>query len=381
MDDTASIQRERAEETKPLRTRVLLTTDLTEEALTILRAAVDLTEGGALRHGRFVSTEELATELQGHEVLIVGYEQITADLMDACPELKLIASIRGGPEANISIDAATERGIPVLFTLGRTQHAVAEYTFAQMLALARNVVAGDRLVKERVITSDAALVSDRDVIWRLPEGSEVHRVHAALRGIELFAKTLGLVGLGNIGEEVARLGQAFGMRVIAYDPYLPPERAAALNVELVDLPDLMRSADVVSMHARVTLETIGLIGRAELRLMKPSAFFINNARAALVDEQALLDALRERWFAGAALDVFHKEPLDPSSPLLELDNVILTPHLAGSSHEIPLHHSRMVAEDVVGFLHGRITKPRVKNPAVFDAPAYATRGGLILGLD
>lgn len=364
---------------KERRAKVLLTADLTEDALARLRDAVDVTEGGALRHQRLITPEELAEELQGQDVLIVGYEQVTDEVMDACPDLKLIASIRGGPEANISIDAATERGIPVLFTLGRTQHAVAELTFGLMLAIARNIVAGDRLIHERIITSDVAPAYARDVVWRLPEGTDSQRIHAALRGTELYGKTFGLVGLGNIGEEVARLGQCFGMRVITADPYLAPERAESLGVEKVELPDLMRQADFVSLHARVSPETTGLIGEPEFRLMKPTAYLINTARAALVDEQALLKALQERWIAGAALDVFHKEPLDPDSPLLELDNVILTPHLAGSSREIPLHHSRMVVDDVLAYLNGQITRPRVKNPEVFDAPAFAKRGGLAFG--
>lgn len=359
--------------------RVLLTADLTDEALDILHQAVEITPGGMMRFNRIVSTEELTNELQGFDVLIVGYEQVTAELMNACPDLKLIASIRGGPEANISIDAATEHGIPVLFTLGRTQHAVAEYAFAQMLALSRNLPRGDRLIRDHVITSDVPQASDRDVIWRLPEGSEEQNIHRSLRGSELYGKTLGLVGLGNIGEEVARLAQAFGMRVIVSDPYVSEERADEHGVILVSLQDLMRTADIISLHARITPETIGLIGPDEFALMKPSALLINNARAALMDEKALIDILVNRRIGGAALDVFHKEPLDPDYPLIGLDNVILTPHLAGSSHEIPQHHSRMVAQDVVNYLNGELTLPRVKNRNVFDAPAFASRGGLLFG--
>ena len=359
--------------------RVLLTADLTDEALDILHQAVEVTPGGMMRFGRIGSTEDLINELQGYDVLIVGYEQITAGLMDACPDLKLIASIRGGPEANISIDSATERGIPVLFTLGRTQHAVAESAFAQMLALSRNLPRGDRLIRDRVITSDIPQASERDVIWRLPEGSAEQEIHRSLRGSELYGKTLGLVGLGNIGEEVARLGRAFGMHVIVSDPYVSEERAAEHGVTLVSLRDLMRRADIISLHARITPETIGLLGPAEFALMKPTALLVNNARAALMDEGALVDALVNRKIGGAALDVFHKEPLGPDYPLIGLDNVILTPHLAGSSHEIPEHHSRMVAQDVVNYLDGKLTLPRVKNRDVFDAPAFANRGGLLFG--
>lgn len=356
-----------------VKAKALLTAELTDEALALLYAEVEVTKGGALRHGRLLAPMDLAEELRGHDILIVGYEQVTDELMDACPGLSLISSIRGGPEANISIDAATTRGIPVLYTLGRTQHAVAEHTFALMLAIARHVAEGDRLVKTRVLTSNEPQTYARDVVWRLPEGTEARRVHAGLVGTELHGKTLGLVGLGNIGQEVARLGGAFGMRIVTYDPYLAAERAESLGIERVALPDLMRRADFISLHARITPESTGVVGRDELRLMKPTAYLVNTARAALLDEAALVEALREGWLAGAGLDVFQKEPLNPEHPLLELENVILTPHLAGSTREIPLHHSRMVAEDVVGYLHGRIARERVKNPEVFDTPAYAGR--------
>jgi D-3-phosphoglycerate dehydrogenase / 2-oxoglutarate reductase len=359
--------------------QTLLTADLTDEALALLRANVDLTLGGVVLHRRLLSPEELVAELEGKEALIVSYEQITAEVMDACPRLKLIASIRGGPEANVSIDAATERGIPVIYTVGRTEKAVSEYTFALMLAIGRNLAIGDRLVRGRVLTSDAPQTYARDVVWRLPEGTEAAKIRAGLTGVELYQKNLGLVGLGNIGQAVARLAKAFGMRVLAYDPYLQPERAAELGVELVDLPDVLRQADFVSLHARVTPESTGVIGREQFRLMKPTSYLICTARAALMDEDALIEALREKWIAGAALDVFHKEPLDSHYPLLDFDNVITTPHLAGSSKEIPLHHSRMVAGDVVSYLRGVIPTGHVKNPEVFDHPEFRRRGGLLLG--
>lgn len=360
------------------RVKVLLTAGLEEEALVLLRAHVHLTERLS-RPGNLLQPPDLIRLLDGHDVLIVGYDQVTDEVMDACPDLKVIGSIRGGPEANISIEGATARGIPVLYTVGRTQHAVAEYTFALMLGIARNLALGDHLVKTRVLTSDAPQVSARDVIWQLPPDSEARRIQAGLIGTELYRKTLGLVGIGNIGQEVARLGRCFGMRVIAYDPYLPPNRAAELEIEPVSLNDLMQQADFVSLHARVTPESTGVIGRDELRLMKRTAYLVNTARAALLDEEALITALEERWFAGAALDVFHKEPLDPSHPLLELDNVILTPHFAGSTREIPQHHSRMVAEDVISYLQGRIPSGHVKNPEVFERAEFAHRGKLALG--
>ncbi|MDQ6906546.1 MAG: hydroxyacid dehydrogenase [Chloroflexota bacterium] len=359
--------------------QALITAYLEEAALTRLHEVLELTPGGALVHQRSIEPDELIRELAGIPILIVGYEQVTEAVMDACPDLALISSIRGGPEANISIAAATERGIPVLYTVGRTDHAVAEYTFALMLAIARHVTDGYQLVTERVITHPKPYDHERDVIWRLPPGSESARIRARLTGVELYRKTLGLIGFGNIGRHVAKLGQAFGMRVVVADPFIDPARAREAGVELVDLPDLMAQADFVSPHARVTPQSTGVVGRAELARMKPTAYLVNTARAALIDEDALIETLREGRIAGAALDVFHREPLPPDYPLLDLPNVILTPHLAGSTREIPTHHSDMVADDVVAYLHGEIPTGHVANPAVFDRATFRARGARVFG--
>jgi phosphoglycerate dehydrogenase-like enzyme len=172
-------------------------------------------------------------------------------------------------------------------------------------------------------------------------------------GMELRGKTMGILGLGSIGLEMARLGRGLGMRVIAWSPTYDPERARTTGVELVDRDDLLRQADVVSMCLRVHPETMGAIGVRELALMKPSAILINVARAALVDESALVEALRERRIAAAGLDVYEQEPLTAGHPLLGLENVVLSPHSGSWTHEATDRLMAMPVDNIIAYLQGR----------------------------
>ncbi len=358
--------------------KALLTAELEPTWLARLSSYLDVTRAGLYVSEKLLSPDEFVEALCGQDVLILSYDQVTQEVIENAPDLKLISSIRGGPEANISIDAATEAGLPVLYTLGRTDHAVAELTMLQMLALSRPLCRADRLLRERVLTDDEPAEVGRDVIWPLNQTSSAGIWHSRLRGTELYAKVLGLVGLGHIGRMVARLANAFGMRVLAYDPYVNPQTVGEDVTLIPDLKDMLRQSDFVSVHARVTPQSIGLLGREEFRAMKPTAYYVNTARAAIADEAALMEALQQRWIAGAALDVYHHEPLRSDSPLLGMNHVILTPHLAGVTHEITTHHSRMVAEGIIDFLTGK--RPQIiANPEVFDTPAFARRGALAFG--
>jgi D-3-phosphoglycerate dehydrogenase len=359
--------------------RTLLTAELEQKWLDRLKECLDIKEAGMYVSKQLLTPPQLIEELRGRDVLIVSYDQVTDEVIANSPDLKVIASIRGGPEFNISIDAATAAGIPVLFTAGRTDHAVAELTLLQMLALSRPICRGDRLLRERIMTDDAPQAVARETTWPIDPTIPLGMMHERLRGTELYDKVLGLVGLGNIGRVVAKLANAFGMHVLAYDPFVTPEATAAIDVTLVpDLKDMLRQADFVSVHARVTPQSTGILGREEFRAMKPTAYYVMNARAPIADEAALMEALRERWIAGAALDVYHKEPLSSDSPLLGMPNVILTPHIAGSTKEIPNHHSRLVAQAVLEFLAGK-RPATTKNPQVYDTAAFARRGGLLFG--
>jgi D-3-phosphoglycerate dehydrogenase len=279
---------------------------------------------------------ELFTDLGDVEILVSQFTPIPSRMIEAATALKVIGVLRGGVE-NIAVDLATRRGVSVLNTPGRNARAVAECTLGLILTEVRNLA-----------RSHACLTRGE---WR--------REFANGMAIpELNEKTVGLVGYGAIGRLVAHYLEAFGSRIIAFDPYCQGDPAPA---ELVDLPTLMKQSDVVSLHARLSEETQHLIGAAELAMMKPTAVLVNTARSGLVDEKALVETLREKRIMGAALDVFDDEPLPPDSPMLELDNVTITPHLAGSTIDAFLNSPKMMAGHLANMLTGKGPLPVVNN--------------------
>jgi D-3-phosphoglycerate dehydrogenase len=304
-----------------------------------------LTRAGYGVTGRVLEPDELAAALEGVDVAIVEYERVTAEILGAAPQLRLLACSRNEPAATVDVAAATALGIPVLHAPGRNAIAVAEYTLGLMLAVTRRIAeAHVRLHHTRELT--AAGGADRSVTseWSLEPGSPFAR----FQGPELHGRTLGLVGYGAIGRALAARSRALGMDVVVFDPYATLDDA----VRGAGLLETAAAADVLALAAKVTPETTGIVSAEVLAAMKPTAFVVNTARAALVDMAALTEALRARRIAGAALDVYPLEPLPPDSPLLDLDNVVLSPHLAGASLDVPRHHSRMLVDDVLRTLRG-----------------------------
>jgi phosphoglycerate dehydrogenase-like enzyme len=242
------------------------------------------------------------------------------------PHLKMV-SILGTGTDNVHLQAAKRRGITVTNTPGVGAPSVAELTLGLILAVTRAIPLSDA---------------------RLRQGTWQH-----VEGPELVGKTLGLLGLGAIGSYVARLGQGLGMRVIAWTFSTDPSRAARLGVELVDRDDVFRRADIVSVHLRNTPEVRGLVGERELGLMKSSAYLINTARGALVDQDALAAALRGGRLAGAALDVYTEEPLPVSNnPFVDVPNVVLTPHIGAVTAEAAARSRAMPVDNILAFLAG-----------------------------
>lgn len=324
------------------RPRVLVTADFSDAGLDRLREFCEVRQDGWGVTGRVVGEEETIDLLQGVDILIPGYEPITERVLGAT-SLRLIASIRGGPEANVDLAAAARRGIPVTGTAGREAIPVADFTFGLILAIARHIVVAAGLLRSGSIKPNPAAEGD-DLGWGMGPLDPWN----ALKGIELSGKVLGLVGLGAVGREVARRGLGFGMRVVAFDPHALPMD----SVTLCSLDEVVSQADILSVHARLTHGSRSILGERELRLLKPSAYLINTARADIIDRQALLEALREERLAGAALDVHHTEPLDPGDPFFGLDNVLMTPHIAGATVEVKDRHSNQVIDSVLQFLRG-----------------------------
>jgi len=290
------------------------------------------------QEGRRLGAEELVRKLDGVDVLITEIDIITDDILARCPALKVVVDCRGNP-VNVDVEAATKRGILLIHTPGRNADAVADLTVALMIMLARRI-----LPASRSVTSGQWATMPR--FW----------AYHTFQGIELGGRKVGLIGLGAIGRKVAQRLGAFNMEVLAYDPYVSPEIAEALEVHLVPLEVLLRESDFISLHVHVTEETKGMIGEREFALMKPTAYLINTARAAVIDEAALYKALRERRIAGAALDVYHTEPLPPNNPLLQLDNVVLTPHIGGATEDVVRHQSRIVVEELQRLRAGKLPR-------------------------
>jgi D-3-phosphoglycerate dehydrogenase / 2-oxoglutarate reductase len=296
-----------------------------------------------------IPQEELIGLLQGCKAVIAASDPYNAAVFAACPDLQIVSRCGVGTDS-VDYTAATEAGVIVTNTPGAMTDAVADYTFGLMLAIARRIVEGENLM--------------RSGGW------------GEYPGVLIAGKTLGLVGFGQIGQGVARRAIGFGMRILAYDPPMA-EAAATLSalsggnappVEFVELDDLLAQSDFVSVHAPSMPETKGMFDAARFSQMKPSAYFINTARGALVNEQALQQALEAGTIAGAAIDVYQQEPMPPDHPLRKAPRCVLTPHNAFNAVEAAEEMSRLSAENVLTLLRGEQPGPTC-NPAVWESPA------------
>ena len=312
--------------------KILVADGLEAEALTKLQKhhSVDVLE---------LSPPKLLEIIGGYDAVIVrSRTKVTADVIAKATKLKVIARAGVGVD-NIDVAAATKRKIPVVNAPAASTISVAELTIAHMLSLAR-----------RIPQAHASVKAGK---WEKKQ----------FEGIELRGRTLGLIGSGRIGAEVAVRAKAFGMRVVAYDPYLPPKVAAERGIELTTLEAVLLDADFLSIHAALTDETRHMIGAKQLALLKKSAYLVNCARGEIVDEAALAAAIQNGEIAGAAIDVFEKEP-PAGSPILAVENTSLTPHLGASTKEAQVRVGETVAEDVLRVLSG--AKPEfVVNRAIY----------------
>jgi phosphoglycerate dehydrogenase-like enzyme len=283
--------------------------------------------------------DALAKRLEPYEILVPIRERtrFTGSLLTRLPRLELLA-ITGRNSGHVDVATATERGVLVVETAGSSAAAV-ELTMGLIIAVVRHIPQDDR-----------ALRAGR---WQ------------ESMGIELAGKRLGVLGLGRIGSRIAAFGNFLGMQVMAWGPTLTAERAEKAGVAFVPLETLLRESDVVSINLRLSEITRGLITRERLALMKPTAYLVNTARGPIVDEAALVDALRRRAIAGAALDVYDREPLPPGHPLVSLDNVVLTPHTGYVTVEAYDVFFRQAVTHVEQYLDGKVPE-RALNPEALE---------------
>jgi len=301
--------------------KILISDAVDKAAVELLKKEHEVTEAEP-------SMEELKGMIGDYDaILLRSRTKLTADIIEAGKRLKVIGRAGIGVD-NIDLKAATEHGIIVVNAPGSNSISVVELTIGHMISIARMLVKADSHV--------------RSGQWN----------RKAFKGVELMGKTLGLIGFGRIGSEVARRAQVFGMDVITYDPYVNKKIADEMGVKIVETKeDVLKNADFISIHALLTDETRGMISGPEFEMMKDSAYIINCARGGIVDEKALYDALKAGKIKGAALDVYENEP-PAGSPLLELDNVVFTPHVGASTKEAQLRAGTVAAEQMLIALRG-----------------------------
>jgi len=271
-------------------------------------------------------------------------DRVDRQVLDRAPRLRVIGSMSVGVD-HIDVAAATERGVYVTYTPGVLTEATADFTWALLMSAARRVVEADRYV--------------RDGSWR------VQWTPFMFLGAEVYGRTLGVVGLGRIGQAVARRAKGFDMKLIYYDIVRNEEAEKKLGIRFVDLETLLAESDFVTLHVPLLPETRRLIGERELRKMKRTAILVNTSRGPIVDELALAKALSEGLIAAAGLDVYEKEPVSADNPLLKLSNVVLAPHIASATREARWAMAELAAKNILAVLRGE-KPPALYNPEVME---------------
>jgi len=288
-------------------------------------------------YGRLLDDATLSSLIQGCDALIVGDDEVDKETFSKADKLKVIAKHGVGID-NINVKLALEKGIVVTRALGSTTESVADLTFALMLALARKIV--------------EAVNSTKQGMWE----------SVKYIGVEIHGRNLGIIGLGAIGKAVAKRARGFNMEILYYDIFRDCDYEEKFRVKFVNLDELLRSSDIVTIHVPLTDATTHLIGEKELKMMKNKAFLINTSRGKVVDEDALYRALKNGSIAGAALDVYSQEPPGPDFHLLKLSNVVSTPHIGGYSEEASIAMGTIAAEEVVRVLKGEKPKYALTKP-------------------
>jgi D-3-phosphoglycerate dehydrogenase len=297
---------------------------------------------------RLHEPEELGFRLEQQDfgALVVEADFLFDELFQAARRLRFAAICRAALN-QVDLDSATEHGVAIIHTPGRNANAVAELVLGLMLSLARHIPQAHHYLE-----------SGR---WEQPT-----EPYIAFRGRELAGSVLGVIGLGDIGQRTARLGRSIGMRVLAYDPYVRPGSRGTAGITLTSLEKVLTESDFISVHVPETEETTGLLDAEKLALLQPTSYIVNVTSPVVVDTHALASALTKGVLAGAAMDVHEAHPIPPTSPLLGLPNVILTPHIGGATTETIERHSQMVVDDLDRFLAG--VRPRhLANRAVWGS--------------
>ena len=333
--------------------KALLTAEVDESIVRELDGLLDIEYAGWYKDQKILTKEQMIDLMPGKDILITSYDPVTKEVMDASDNLKMIVCTRATP-VNIDISHAKERGIKLSYAPGRNSDCTAEFTVALMLSITRKIPMAYRDLHEGKHTADHKQDVNikeglrRDVTWSLGKDTP----YVEYKGFQVHGHTLGIIGYGSIGRRVGAICRAFGMNVIVSDPY-PKQDMVEEYVTLKSFDEVLSEADIITVHCKDVPETEKLINARAFSKMKPTAYFINTSRGAVIDEQALIEALRNKKIAGAALDVYESEPIAKDHPFLtEFNNVVTTPHLAGATYDAITNHTKMLVDDVKHFLCG-----------------------------
>ena len=351
-----------------MKKKIALCTSIPKQQTEVIEAVCDITICGELKHGKGnVTEEQTRTECMGHELVVLGDEYAGAETIQTWTEsgMKFIGVAKGTP-ATVDLTAIANAGLELSYTPGRNRIAVAEFNIGLMIAVARNITSSSTGLSKGEHVGPA--VSN---VYQVPEVKNVtfgpldenHPFTDYGIGFELYGKTLGIAGYGAIGREVAVRAKALGMKILAYDPYLPVEIIEADGVKAVDLNVMLAESDMLSVHLPVTPATKGIVNKDWFIRMKSTAYVINTARAAVIDQKDFVEALQNREIAGAATDVYWQEPVPANHPLLKMRNVVCTPHMAGLTTDVDIWSGTMMGEEVIAYLNNEPRKYiwKVKN--------------------
>ena len=332
--------------------KALVTAEVIKEKLETLSNKIEFVYDGYNLDHEVMPPAELINKVRDIDILICEYDMITSEVLDAAKNLKIIICCRGGVKSVIDLEAAASHGITVCNNAGRNAEAVTDMTMGYILDLTRNISYTNSLIHNKVITSDESSKPKeyKDTVWGLDKNSPFIR----FRGKSLNYMTLGIVGFGHAGRLIAKKASAFGMNIIACDPFIKDYKID--DVRIVSLKKLLKESDIISLHCTLTEETTNMFSTEQFNAMKNGAYLINTARGEIVDENALMEALGSGKLAGAAIDVARTEPISSNSRLLKYDNLIITPHIAGSAYDVQATGTRMIVDSLEDWLSGN--KPR-----------------------
>lgn len=341
--------------------KMVLCTRLPEKRMKEIKEYCDITIAGELKHGKGNVTEaQTREECRGYELVVLGDEYAGTDTINhwADSGMKFIGVAKGTP---VTVDNKTimDRGLQLSYTPGRNRVAVAEFTMGLMIAMARKItISAEGLHKGEHTSPAKADIYDVPDVKNVTFGplDEHHPFTDYGIGFELYGKKLGIAGFGAIGREVAKRAQAFGMEILAYDPYLDDEKIEATGAKACDLDTMLSNADIVSIHLPVLDSTKGIVNKDWFSKMKKTAYVVNTARAAVIDQRDFVEALQNGDIAGAAIDVYWQEPVPANHPLLKMRNVVCTPHMAGLTTDVDNWSGEMMSQEILAYLKGEDRK-------------------------